>query len=115
MHVANRSARVIDRTRKRLAVADVELDRVNRSTVIEAGDGLVEMVAADVREHDPHPGVQARGCESETDPAATAGDEGGLAVELRERGSNVRWSGHLSSVDGGAEQEVWQAACAGTV
>jgi hypothetical protein len=70
--LAEHLLRLVGGARERLAVGDVELDRVH----VELRCGCLEVVVADVGDCDPHARVHERPRHAEPDAAAAAGDEG---------------------------------------
>ena len=83
--VAEDALRLVGRTREPVPVGDVELDRVHAvacAAVLEALQGSLDVVLAEVRDHDVHPCGYERRRHAEPDPARPTRDERGLALDL---------------------------------
>ena len=73
--------RLVGRASEPLAVGDVQLDRVHGLTG-ERLHGQVDVVPAEIGDHDVHARADERRRHAEPDPAGAAGDECRLALDL---------------------------------
>ena len=85
MDVAENRLRLVGRSGERLAVGDVQFDRVHvlpRPAPVQALQGGLDVIGPEIGDHDIHPRRDERLRHAEPDPARAAGDERGLADDL---------------------------------